>query len=154
MEWSVVGPGYPSVPAYCAYEWKYPLVDEYTRFPVPPSPDGGWHGWCIEKCASSGNYRYAGLIGRECYCGARHPAREWVVEDSRCSSYCDDGVPHNGCGGRGVISVYKLNTTADTEDIAPEEEEDDPLFLTTSSSSDASQTTTGSAVGKDQLLFF
>ena len=112
----------------------------------------GCLGWCTEKCASRGNYRYAGLRDQLCYCGARHPAREWVVEDSRCSYSCDDRVPHNGCGGKGVISVYKLNTTADTEDIGPEEEEeeaeDDPLSLTTSSSSDVSQTTTGSSVGK------
>ena len=56
-----------------------------------------------------------------------------------------------------MISVYQLNTTADTEDIGPEEEEeaeDDPLSLTTSSSSDASQTTTGSSVGRDQLFCF
>ena len=89
MEWSVVGPGYPSVPAYCAYEYKYPLLDEFTRSPVPPSPDGGWHGWCIEKCASSGNYSYAGLMKQgecQCFCGARQPAREWVLEESKCEN--------------------------------------------------------------------
>ena len=158
MEWSVVGPGYPSVPAYCAYEYKYPLVDEFTRSPVPPSPDGGWHGWCIEKCASSGNYSYAGLMKQgecQCFCGARQPAREWVLEESKCENSCDRGVPDHGCGGKDAISVYKLNTTADTEDIAPEEEEpeDDTLSLTTSSSSDVSQITTATSVGKDQLLF-
>ena len=162
---SVVGPGYPSVPAYCAHEETLKHQSEFedprTQTQKCRAHSGGCLGWCIEKCASSGNYRYAGLKGGGCYCGARHPAREWVVEDSRCSyssySRCSysDGVPHHSCGGEGVISVYQLNTTTDTEDIAPEEEEeDDPLFLTTSSSSDASQTTTGSAVGKDLLLFF
>ena len=77
------------------------------------------------------------------------------MEDSKCKYSCDDRDPEHGCGGKDVISVYKLNTTADTEDIPPEEEEaeDDTLSLTTSSSSDASQITTATSVGKDQLLF-
>ena len=70
------------------------------------------------------------------------------MEESKCNAPCDSRVPDHGCGGEDVISVYKLNTTADTE-----EAEDDTLSLTTSSSSDASQITTATSVGKDQLLF-
>ena len=55
---SVVGPGYPAVPAYCAHE--HTLEDRFD-FEDPTNqrggvPTGGWHDWCIEKCASSGNY--------------------------------------------------------------------------------------------------
>ena len=40
------------------------------------------------------------------------------------------------------MSVFKLNTTADRDDIAPHEEAED-----------APQITTASSLGKDQLLF-
>ena len=127
---SVVGPGYPSVPAYCAHD----------RTLEHSAGRGEWHGSCIEECASSGNYSFAGLIRDVCYCGAREPPREWEVEESRCSASCDYRVPKHGCGGEDVISVYQLNTIEDTEE---EEAEDDTLSLTTSSSSTSS-------VGKDQ----
>ena len=71
-----------------------------------------------------------------------------MLEESKCENSCDRGVPDHGCGGKDAISVYKLNTTADTE-----EAEDDTLSLTISSSSDAPQITTATSVGKDQLLF-
>ena len=142
---SVVGPGYPSVPAYCAHEHTLEHRVGYTyRDRV---------GLCIEQCASSGNYRYAGYsYYKGCYCGAREPAREWVVDDSKCDAPPDPEHPDLGRGGSYVFSVYQLNTTADTEeDITTEGEEVEdvaPSPLPTSSDAPA----TASSIGKDQII--
>ena len=109
---TVVGPGYPSNPAYCAHENSLPYY-QYNNHTLGPKD-------CVKKCASRGHFSWAGLKGSTCYCGARQPGREWVVEESKCNANCDGRVPHHGCGGEDVVSVYKVDKTADRDIVAPE----------------------------------
>ena len=109
---SVVGPGYPSIPAYCAHVESLPYFQYYDDT-LQLGPED-----CVKKCASRGHFSSAGLKGPRCYCGARLPARENAVEESKCDAPCDS--PEHGCGGEDVISVYKVNKTSDAEYLAPE----------------------------------
>ena len=133
---SVVGPGYPSIPAYCAHARSVPHY-QYVNHTLGPKD-------CIKKCAKRSHFGYAGFLRSACYCGASQPGREWVVEESKCDVPCDGRDPVHDCGGEDVtvpsrwevpprpgnpgISVYKLNTTAESG-------------------------TSPSTVGKDQLPF-
>jgi len=119
MFFSVVGPGYPSIPSYCAHEYSLPYhqYDDHTLGPED----------CVKKCASKGHFSSAGLHGPSCVCGARLPARENAVEESNCNNDCEGRGPDHGCGGNvmnsGIVytSVYKVNKTADAEYVAAPE---------------------------------
>ena len=119
---SVVGPGYPSIPAYCAHVTSLPYY-QYNQTVLPYNQTLGPED-CIKKCASRGHFSSAGLKGPRCFCGARLPARENAVEESNCNTDCDGRVilidNIDICGVEDFINVYKVNKTADAEVVAPE----------------------------------
>jgi len=86
---SVVGPGYPSIPAYCAHAESLPYI-QYTSESLGPKH-------CMKTCAfghrdglyTTGGYQYAARGSRAgCSCGSLAPPSFLVVDKSKCDEPC------------------------------------------------------------------
>ena len=89
---SVVGPGYPSIPAYCVHASSVPYF-HYDSLSLGPKH-------CMKVCAlglsdshllavyATGGYQYASRDEATCTCGTLPPPSYLEVEKSKCDNPC------------------------------------------------------------------
>ena len=85
---TVVGPGYPSIPAYCAHASSVPHF-QYDNLSLGPKH-------CVKMCAlghpkgrwAPGGYEYATRGRAECKCGSLAPPSFLEVDKSKCDNPC------------------------------------------------------------------